>query len=273
MGNRLEGKVALITGGGAGIGAAITKMYVEEGAKVVITGRRKNVLEEFAAGFDGNVGIYSGDISKPEDAEAMVKATLEFGGKIDILINNAAIDPPGTVTEIDIDQWRQILDINLNGSFYMCRFAIPHMIENGCGSIINVASLAGVRNIPAMPAYSASKSGLIGLSNAIALDYGPKGIRSNSLCPGATRTDMLETAMEGLAEAQGTDVAGALNLLTRFLPLPRPAEPTEIASAAVFLGSDESSYMTGTVMMLDGGACVVDPCGASTSSLGKAWGG
>ena len=273
MGNRLEGKVALITGGGAGIGAEITKAYVEEGAKVIITGRRQNVLEEFAAGFDGKVGTFAGDISKPEDAEAMVKAAIDFGGKIDVLVNNAGIDPPGTVVDIPLEQWKQILDININGTFYMCRFAIPYMIENGGGSIVNVSSLAGVRNIPAMPAYSTSKSGMIGLSNAIALDYGPKGIRSNCVCPGATRTDMLETAMGALAEDQGTDVAGALNLLTRFLPIPRPAEPKEIAAAALYLGSDESSYATGTVMMVDGGACVVDPCGASTAALGKAWGG
>ena len=273
MGNRLEGKVALITGGGAGIGAAITKLYVEEGARVLITGRRKNVLEEFSAEFpEGKVGFYAGDISKPEDAEAMVKAAMEFGGKLDILINNAGIDPPGSVTDVPIDEWKMVIDINLNGTFYMSRFALVKMLEQGSGSIIHVSSLAGLRNIPGMAAYSATKSAMIGFSNSIALDYGPKGIRSNTICPGATRTPMLAEAMSGLAEAQGVDADGAMNLLTQYLPLPRPCEPIEIAYAAVYLGSNESSYMTGAVMAIDGGACIVDPCGTSSSSLGKTWG-
>jgi NAD(P)-dependent dehydrogenase (short-subunit alcohol dehydrogenase family) len=272
MSGRLEGKVAIVTGGGAGIGAAIARAFASEGAKVLITGRRREKLAEFVASAPaGAVSFYAGDVTKEEDSKAMVEAAVAFGGKLDVLVNNAGIDPPGTVTEIPLEQWRQIIDTNINGTFLMCRHAIPEMIKAGGGSIINVSSLAGLRCIPAMPAYTTSKAGIIGLTNAIALDYGPQGIRANAICPGATATEMLKTAMAPLAKAQNTDIDGALKLLTRFCPLPRPAEPEDMAPAAVYLASDESSFMTGAQIVLDGGACVVDPCGASTSSLGTKW--
>ena len=273
MAGRLEGKVAIITGGGVGIGASIAKGYIAEGAKVVITGRRKEKLEEFVAQFPADcIAFYAGDITKVEDAEAMVETAVAKFGKLNILVNNAGIDPAGTVTDIPIQQWHDIINTNLTGTFYMTRFAIPKMLEAGGGSIINVASLAGVRAIPAMPAYSTTKAGLQGFTNAVALDYGPKGIRVNMISPGATATDMLKNSMQGLAKSQGTDIYGALGLLTQFTPLKRACEPDEIAPAAIFFGSDESSYITGQNLLIDGGATVVDPCGAATSSLGKAWG-
>ena len=270
---RLEGKVAIITGGSVGIGAAVAKAFIEEGAKVLITGRRKEKLEECVSTFpEGSIAYYVGDVTKVEDAEAMVEAAVAKFGKLNILVNNAGIDPAGTVTDISIEQWHEILDTNLNGPFYMTRFSIPKMLEQGGGSIVNIASLAGVRAIPAMPAYSTSKAGLHGFTNAVALDYGDKGIRINTVSPGATATDMLKIAMTGLAKAQNTDVYGALGLLTRFNPLKYAAEPEDIAPAVVFFASDESRYITGQNLLVDGGATVVDPCGAAVSSLGKAWG-
>jgi NAD(P)-dependent dehydrogenase (short-subunit alcohol dehydrogenase family) len=273
MSGRLNGKVALITGGGVGIGAAIAKAFVCEGAKVVVTGRRKEKLEAFAGTLPaGTCAVHCGDVQNVKDAEAMVETAVMKFGKLNILVNNAGIDPPGTVTEIPIEQWLAVINTNLTGVFYMTRFAIPKMIEQGGGSVINLSSLAGVRAIPAMPAYSASKAGLIGFTNASALDYGPMGIRMNLISPGATATDMLKNQMKGLAESQGTDIYGALGLLTRFNPIKRACEPDEIAPLAVFLASDESKYITGQNILIDGGAAIVDPCGASTSSLGKAWG-
>jgi meso-butanediol dehydrogenase / (S,S)-butanediol dehydrogenase / diacetyl reductase len=274
MEGRLSGKVALITGGGTGLGAEFAKRFVAEGAKVVITGRRKELLDKVAEGLPaGSVLVFQGDVSELEQAQAMIDATVKFGGKIDVLVNNAGIDPAGTVVEIPVEQWKKIIDINLTGPFLMMKAAIPAMIQNGGGSIINIASLAALRCIPAMPAYTASKAGLIGLTQATALDYGAQKIRANIVAPGPIRTEMLEHSMAALADATGTDVTGALNTLTKFIPLHRPASPDEVAGAVVFLASDDSSFMTGTTITVDGGACVVDPCGAAVSSSGTNWGG
>ncbi|MDR3209206.1 MAG: SDR family oxidoreductase [Oscillospiraceae bacterium] len=272
--SRLAGKVALVTGGGSGIGAAIAKRFAAEGAKVVITGRRKEALAEtVAAAPEGAILAVAGDVGVYEDVQRMVAETVKFGGKIDILVNNAAIDPAGTIVEMPLEQWHRVLNTNLNGPFYTMRAAIPHMIEQGGGSIVNVASLAALRSIPAMPAYTSSKNGLIGLSNAAALDYGKYNIRVNVVAPGATRTAMLENQMASLAEAAGTDVYGALKILTKFTPLARPAETDEVADAALFFASSESAIITGVVLPVDAGACVVDPNGLSVSSTGLNWGG
>jgi len=273
MNGRLKGKVALITGGGTGLGAAFTKRFVEEGAKVVITGRRKELLDKVAAGLPaGSVLAFQGDVSDVESAKAMVDATIKFGGKIDVLVNNAGIDPSGAVVELPVEQWQKVIGINLTGPFLMMKAAIPEMIKNGGGSIVNIASLAGLRCIPAMPAYSASKSGLIGLSQATALDYGAQKIRVNVVAPGPIRTEMLEHSMQGLADATKNDITGALNILTKFLPLKRPALPEEVAGAVVFLASDDAAYVTGITVPVEGGACIVDPCGAAVTTAGINWG-
>jgi len=273
MAGRLEGKAAIVTGGGVGIGAAIAKAFVDEGAKVLITGRRKEKLEGFAAMFPaGSMACHAGDVAKIEDCEAMVEAAVANFGKLDVLVNNAGIDTPGSVTNISIEDWHAVINTNLMGPFYMTRFSIPKMIEAGGGTIINISSLAGVRAIPGMPAYSTTKAALIGFTNAVALDYGDKGIRINTISPGATATDMMKTSMAGLAEAQGVGIYEAFGILTRFSPIKRAAEPDEIAPGVVYFASDESKFLTGQNLLIDGGATVVDPCGAAISSLGKSWG-
>ena len=271
MGGLLNGKVALITGGGSGIGAAIAKRFASEGAKIVITGRRKEALAETVAACpEGSVLPYAGDVKNPDDAKAMVEATVKFGGKIDILVNNAGIDPPGTVVDVSIEQWKSVIETNLYGPFYTMKYALPYMIDAGGGSIVNIASLAGLRRIPAMPAYCSSKSGLIGLSQSVALDYGQYNIRCKVVAPGATRTAMLENAMQGLADSLETDVTGALDYMTRFNPLPHPATTDQITGAVVFFAGDDSVKITGTVLPVDCGSCVVDPNGAAL--YGRGWG-
>ena len=271
MSNQLSGKVALITGGGSGIGAAIARRFVAEGAKVVITGRRKEALAETAAALpEGSVLTFPSDVTNPDDAKAMIEATVNFGGKIDILVNNAGIDPPGNVVDVPIDQWKSVIETNLYGPFYTMKYALPYMVDAGGGSIVNIASLAGLRRIPAMSAYCSSKSGLIGLSQSVALDYGKYNIRCNVVCPGATRTTMLESSMAGLAIALDTDVTGALDYMTRFNPLPHPATTDQITGAVVFFAGDDSVMVTGTVLPVDSGSSVVDPNGAALA--GRAWG-
>lgn len=267
---RLEGKVALITGGGRGIGAAIAKRFVDDGAKIVISDIRKDLLEEVAHSLKpGMVATCAGDVTNFDDVQKMVAQTVKFGGKIDILVNNAGIDPGGSITDIDIALWKKILDVNLNGPFLCMRAAIPEMIKQGGGSIVNIASLAGVRCLPSMPAYCASKGGLIQLALQCALEYGPKGIRSNVVAPGATKTEMLINAMKGLSQAIKKD---AFEVLTESVPLRHAAAPADITGACSFLASDDASFITGAVLLVDGGAAIVDVSGASVAKAGVGWG-
>ena len=183
---QLEGKVALITGGGTGIGAAVAQRFVAEGAKVVITGRRREMLEEVAKSVPaGSVAIFCGDVTEEGNAQKMVEAALGFSGKLDILVNNAAIE----INKAPSSTWTRptggkMLEINLTGPFLMMKAAIPKMIEGGGGSIINVASVAGVVAPPGAPAYCATKAGVIHLTKQVALDYGKQDVRCNVGLPG-----------------------------------------------------------------------------------------
>jgi NAD(P)-dependent dehydrogenase (short-subunit alcohol dehydrogenase family) len=265
----LEGKVALITGGGTGIGAAIARRFVKDGARVCITGRRRQKLEQVArTSPKGSVLAFAGDVSRYEDVKAMVAAALKFGGKLDILVNNAARESRGSVTELDPAEWRQVLEVNLTAPFILMRECIPHIIKAGGGSVINIASLGGMRCIPACPAYSTSKAGLIMLTQQAALDFGPDKVRCNAVCPGATKTHLLETMAVPLAEKLGTDKVGAYAYFTRNVPLKRASEPEEIAGLCSYLASDDSSFMTGAALLIDGGAAIVDISGAAVSNAG-----
>ncbi len=260
---KLAGKTALVTGGGTGIGAAITERFIAEGAKVCITGRREERLAETAARFpSGSVLGCAGDVSVYADVKRMVAATVDFGGQIDILVNNAASDVYGFIKDLDPADWQRVLDVNLTGPFMLIKESLPHMIENGGGSIINVASIGGIRCMPGSPAYGTSKAGLIHLTKAVALDYGPYKVRCNVVCPGATRTEMFEATLTEIATAQGTTVDALLEHFSSPVPLRRVSTPAEMAGVCVFLAGEDSSFMTGAVLVIDGGAVVVDVAGA-----------
>jgi meso-butanediol dehydrogenase/(S,S)-butanediol dehydrogenase/diacetyl reductase len=270
---RLEGKVALITGGGTGIGSAIAERFTAEGAKVCISGRRKSLLAKVAQSLPpGTVAVCPGDVTRFEDCERMVNDTISFGGKIDVLINNAAIDPGGAALDLSPELWRQVIDINLTGPFLMTKAALKPMIEAGGGSIINISALGGLRCLPGMPAYCTSKAGLNHFTKQVALDYGPDNIRCNAVCPGGTRTEMLAEALTPVAETMGTDVEGVYRKMSANIPLRRIALASEISGTCVYLASEDSSYMTGAVLLLDGGAAIVDVAGAALSDSGNKWG-
>lgn len=270
---RLDGKVVLITGGGTGIGTAIAERFVNEGAKVCISGRRQSVLDRVAQSLPaGTVSICAGDVTKFEDCERMVDTTISFGGKIDVLINNAAIDPGGAVLDLSPELWRQVIDINLTGPFLMTKAALQPMIQAGGGSIINISALGGSRCLPGMPAYCTSKAGLNHFTKQVALDYGPANVRCNVVSPGGTKTEMLAEALTPVAEAMGTDVEGIFAKISSNVPLRRIAMASEISGICVYLASEDSSYMTGAVLLLDGGAAVVDVAGAALSDSGTKWG-
>jgi meso-butanediol dehydrogenase/(S,S)-butanediol dehydrogenase/diacetyl reductase len=271
---KLDGKVALITGAGTGIGAAITERFVADGARVCMTGRRQAMLDKVARSLPaGTVVTCAGDVTQLKDVERMVERALGFTGRLDVLVNNAAIDPGGTtVVDIDPELWHRVLETNLTGPLYLMKLSIPHMVEAGGGSIINIASLGGLRCLPGMPAYCSSKAGLIMLSKQVALDFGAAKIRCNALCPGGTRTEMLETSLGPLADVLETDLEGVFACISSMVPLRRTASPSEITGICSYLASDDSSFMTGAVLLLDGGAAIVDVAGAALSNAGVKWG-
>jgi NAD(P)-dependent dehydrogenase (short-subunit alcohol dehydrogenase family) len=270
----LDGKVALITGAGTGIGAAIAERFVNDGAKICITGRRQGPLDAVSQSLpEGTVVTCAGDVTKLEDVERMVETALGFTGKLDVLVNNAAIDPGGTtVVDTEPDLWHRVLETNLTGPMFLMKTSIPHMIEGGGGSIINVASLGGLRCLPGMPAYCASKAGLIMLTKQVALDFGPSKIRCNAVCPGGTRTEMLENSLAPLSEVLETDLEGVFECISSMVPLRRTADPGEITGICSYLASDDSTFMTGAALLLDGGAAIVDVAGAALTNAGVKWG-
>jgi len=271
---QLEGKVALITGGGTGIGAAIAERFVAEGAKVVITGRRQEVLERAASSLpEGTCATCAGSVCSDDDSLRMVESALSLTGRLDILVNNAGTGAAGMVTEMESSVWRQELEHNLTGPFLMMKAALPGMVKAGGGSIINIASLAGVRAVPGSPAYCATKAGLIHLTKQVALDYGKYNIRCNVVCPGPVRTDLLDTVLDPLAKAMGTDLEGVYETLPgKAVPLQRAAAPAEMTGICTYLASDDSSFMTGATLMMDGGIHIVDAFANASKDMGVNWG-
>jgi NAD(P)-dependent dehydrogenase (short-subunit alcohol dehydrogenase family) len=270
---QLEGKVALVTGGGTGIGAGVVERFVAEGAKVLITGRRKEMLEKVAASLPaGSVTIFVGDVCEEGNAQRMVDAAMAIGGKLDILVNNAAIEHNAPVVDMDPAKWREMLEVNLTGPFLMMKAAIPKMVAAGGGSIINVSSVAGVVAPPGAPAYCATKAGVIHLTKQVAVDYGKFNVRCNVICPGPIRTTMLESNFIPLTKHLNTDMDGVFDLVGTNVPLHHIGTPADIAGVFVFLAGDDSRFMTGSTVIADGGMTVIDAFAAGVGHLGAAWG-
>jgi len=265
----LKGKVALVTGGGSGIGTAIAERFVADGARICITGRRKEMLEKVSKSLpSGSVVICQGDVSKEEDVKRMVETTVKFGGKINVLVNNAGTNHPASIVELDPKMWQEVIDVNLTGPFLLMKAVIPYMLKEGGGSIINISSLGGLRCLPSMPAYCSSKAGLIMLTQQAALEYGSKNIRSNVVCPGGVSTDMTAKDFGEFGRMLGIEHNKFINQIAQEIPMRRFAAPSEIGGLCSYLASDDSSFMTGAVIPLDGGTAVVDVVGAAiTASL------
>ncbi len=260
----LKGKVALVTGGGSGIGTAIAERFVADGAKICITGRRKEMLDKVAESLpSGSVVICQGDVSKEEDVKRMVEATMKFGGKLDVLVNNAGINRPAPIVELDPKVWQEVMGVNLTGPYLLMKAVIPYMLKEGGGSIINIASLGGIRCLPGMPAYCSSKAGLLMLTQQAALDYGRHNIRCNAVCPGGVKTEMTRKNFGQFGEMLGIDPDTFINQIALEIPMRRFAASSEIGGLCSYLASDDSSFMTGAVITLDGGTAIVDVVGAS----------
>jgi NAD(P)-dependent dehydrogenase (short-subunit alcohol dehydrogenase family) len=248
---RLEHKVALITGGTSGIGEATAVIFAKEGAKITITGRNEKrgyaVAERIVN--DGGKAIFiCSDVRKAEECRHAVDETLRVFDRLDILFNNAGVFYPHTILDCTEEEWDLQMDVNLKGTFLMSKAALPHMIEQLRGVIINNSSGWGIAGGDAAVAYCASKGGVVLLTKAMAIDHGRQGIRVNCLCPGDVDTPMLpeDARMRGLKWEDY--LAGCANR-----PLGRIGTTDEIAKAALFLASDDSSFMTGAALVVDGG--------------------
>jgi meso-butanediol dehydrogenase / (S,S)-butanediol dehydrogenase / diacetyl reductase len=256
MNGRLANKVALITGGGTGIGAAIARRFAAEGASVVVTGRRPEPISAIAAEI-GGVAV-AGDTNDNEHVVTAVSTAVSRFGGLDIVVASAGIIFSDEVLSVKDSEWQQMLDINLTGAMKVARVALPALLERGGGAIVNVSSVGGLSASPQSVSYGVSKAGMLALTRSMAYDYGPHNIRVNTLCPGWVRTPMSEHEMDFLASEMGISRTEAFKLVTAHLPLRRVAEPDEIANCCLFLASDEASFVTGTVLVADGGGEIVD---------------
>lgn len=256
MGDSLTGKVALITGGGTGLGAAVARRLSNRGASVVLVGRRKGPIQKIAEEVRGAAVV--GDVTNPEHlAGAVEKAVSGFGG-LDMVIANAGIISMADVVSVEKEDWQRMVDINLTGAMNTAKAAIPALIDRGGGSIVNISSVAGLMGVGEGAGYCSTKAALLGLTRSLAFDYGPKGIRVNSLCPGWFRSEMSELEMEELAREKNITVEEAVQRVTQYLPLQRMASPDEVAACVEFLATGQSSFVTGTVLVADGGGAIVD---------------
>jgi meso-butanediol dehydrogenase / (S,S)-butanediol dehydrogenase / diacetyl reductase len=253
---RLEGKVAIVSGGGTGIGAAAARLFAREGARVVVTGRRVEPLEEVAA--ETGCRVVAGDTADAGHVREAVAAAVDAFGGLDIVVANAGLGFGGAVVDVDDERWDRTLDVNVTGAFRLARAAIPALIEHGGGSIVLVSSVNAFVSGTGSAAYGTSKAAMNGLARSIAVDYGPRGVRANALCPGWVVTPMGDRAMQDLMTERGISLQEAYDLVTRYTPLRRPATADEIAACCLFLASDESSIVTGTALVADGGGLAMD---------------
>jgi NAD(P)-dependent dehydrogenase (short-subunit alcohol dehydrogenase family) len=248
---RLKNRVALITGGTSGIGEATALLFAKEGAKVAVTGRSVERGNEVAAAItrgSGEAMFIKTDVRFPDECRAAVDQTVGRFGRVDILFNNAGVFYAHDALECSEEEWDLQIDVNLKGTFLMSKFALPHMIAQRSGVIINNSSGWGLVGGDKAVAYCASKGGVVLLTKAMAVDHGRQGIRVNCICPGDIETPMLPEDAKFRGMNWEDYLAGAANR-----PMGRVGTPDEIAKAALFLASDDSSFMTGSALVVDGG--------------------
>ena len=245
--DRLKDKVAIITGAGSGIGRAIAQHFAVEGAKVVVADYNEATAKETVAIISqagGQAIISQTDISKTEQVQAMIKLAVDKFGGLDIIVNNAGVAPMGDVSSTTDEIWQKTIDVDLKGVFLGIRASVPEMEKRGKGKIINIASIAGLIGFQGITAYCAAKGGVVNLTKEAALDLAPKKINVNAIAPGVIKTAMTTDILKDEKTAQ--------TMLVK-TPIGRLGEPEDIAWAAVYLASDESDFVTGHILVVDGG--------------------
>jgi len=248
---RFEGMIGLVTGGAGGIGRAICLLLAREGAAVAVA----DIADDGGLGtlalIEGSGGAAMGlrvDVSREAEVVDGVSRIVERFGRIDCLFNNAGVELSRTLHETSEEEWDKVLDVNLKAMYLVCRHVLPVMMRQERGAVVNTSSISGLLGWPASAAYCASKAGVIGLTRQMAVDYAPYGIRANCICPGTTLTPMIERLF-----LQDKDPVGFRKTIEAMHPLGRLARPEEIAEAALFLASDEASFITGVALPVDGG--------------------
>jgi len=246
---RLDGKVAVVTGAASGIGAASALRFAEEGALLAGFDQRAAEGGDWDAAATRAEGslFETGDVRDVARIDAFIATVVERFGRVDVLVNSAGVGAGGYVHLLDPDEWDRVIDVNLKGTFLFCRAALPAMIERKSGSIVNLASVEGIEGMEVTSAYNASKGGVVLLSKNMAIDYARQGIRVNCICPGFIDTPLLRDVMGQPEMAAIRERVADAHMLGRF------GRPVEIANAALFLASDESSFVTGHSLVVDGG--------------------
>jgi NAD(P)-dependent dehydrogenase (short-subunit alcohol dehydrogenase family) len=250
MAGRLQGKVAVVTGGCSGIGLATVNRFVEEGARVVVGDIDEQRGHELVGQLGGTdlATFVNVDVTDKEQVDALFRTAKDSYGSVDVAFNNAGISPPedDSILDTDLDAWRRVQEVNLTSVYLCCKAALPHMLEQGRGSIINTASFVAVMGAATSQiSYSASKGGVLSMSRELGVQFARQGVRVNALCPGPVNTPLLQ-------ELFAKDPERAARRLVH-VPMGRFAEPDEMASAVLFLASDESSFITASTFLVDGG--------------------
>lgn len=249
MGVILDGKIVLVTGAGSGIGRAAAVLFANEGAKVIVANRRienGNETVEMIQNAGGEAIFIQTDVSKKEQVEILISTIIKKYGRLDCAFNNGGVDgKPASIVDCEEEDWDMIIDINLKGTFLLLKYEIKQMLFQGYGSIVNMSSICGTIARPNRCAYNASRHGVDGLTKTAAIEYSNKGIRVNAVAPGSIRTDIFYRSTKGNPEKEKIYAEGH--------PIGRIGEPEEVAAAALWLCSDAASFVTGSILYVDGG--------------------
>lgn len=259
MGDRLRHSTAVVTGAGSGIGRAAALRFAAEGAAVLCADVEGDAADETAASITdagGRAMSAAVDVSQPEDARRMAETAVAAFQRIDVLYANAGIAGTGTAADCTVEAWERVIAVNLTGVWLSARYVLPVMVAQGSGSIINQASIGAVVGVPGIAPYAAAKGGVVGLTRQMAIDFGPKGIRVNAICPGTVPTPLVTRTYEaggGIASRRDSPAHEAIEQAAARYPLGRLGSVEDVANLALFLASEEAAWVTGAVYVVDGG--------------------